>query len=122
MIVRAGRSSSVTCGKSAVPHLGWSVVGSGVLRVVEAGPWPARSPCPEGPWRLAGPGCREAASRSDAEGALDLGGTAPQPAQRPRTHPRKRHKSRHEHGADTVLSNDRDFDRFPHVKVLRLSS
>ena len=35
MIVRAGRSSSVTCGKSAVPHLGWSVVGSGVLRVVE---------------------------------------------------------------------------------------
>ena len=44
MIVRAGRSSSVTCGKTAVPHLGWSVVGSGVLRVVEAGPWPARSP------------------------------------------------------------------------------
>jgi hypothetical protein len=30
---------------------------------------------------------------SDAEGALDLGGTAPQAAQRPRTHPRKRHKS-----------------------------
>ena len=38
MIVRTGRSSSVTCGKSAVPHLGWSVVGSGVLRVVEGRP------------------------------------------------------------------------------------
>ncbi len=38
MIVRAGRSSSVTCGKGAVPHLGWSVVGSGVLRVVEGRP------------------------------------------------------------------------------------
>ena len=28
----------------------------------------------------------------------------------------------HEHGVDTVLSNDRDFDRFPRVKVLRLNS
>lgn len=27
-----------------------------------------------------------------------------------------------EHGVDTVLSNDRDFDRFPNVKVARLSS
>lgn len=27
-----------------------------------------------------------------------------------------------EHGVDTVLSNDRDFDRFPDVRVTRLSS
>ena len=38
MIVRAGRSSSVTCGNGAMPRLGWSVVGSGVLRVVEGRP------------------------------------------------------------------------------------
>ena len=34
-----------------------------------------------------------APSRSDAEGALDLGGTAPQAARHRRRHPQKRHKS-----------------------------
>ena len=34
-----------------------------------------------------------APSRSDAEGALDLGGTAPQAARHHRRHPQKRHKS-----------------------------
>jgi hypothetical protein len=34
--------------------------------------------CPKGPRRLAGHGCRAAASRSDAEGALELGGADPQ--------------------------------------------
>lgn len=43
---------------------GWSVVCSGVLRVVEGRPLAARSLCPEGPWRLASPGCRGVASRS----------------------------------------------------------
>ena len=37
MIIRAGRSSSVTCGKSAVPHLGWSGGGR---------PGPGDPPCP----------------------------------------------------------------------------
>ncbi|MGH3901805.1 MAG: hypothetical protein ACRDTA_26825 [Pseudonocardiaceae bacterium] len=27
-----------------------------------------------------------------------------------------------EHGVDTVLSNDRDFDRFPDIRVTRLGS
>jgi len=36
---------------------------------------------------------RAAPSRCDAEGALDLGGTAPQAAQHRRRHPQKRHKS-----------------------------
>ncbi len=32
--------------------------------MVEGGPLAARSPYPEGPWRLASPGCRGVASRS----------------------------------------------------------
>ena len=43
--------------------------------------------CPEGPQRLAGPGWRAAPSRSDAVGALDLGGAAPQAARHPQTAP-----------------------------------
>ena len=51
-------------------------------------------PARKGPQRLAGPGGREAPSRSDADGALDLGGAAPHPAQRPRTDPQKQQKCR----------------------------
>ena len=42
-----------------------------------------------------------APSRSDAEGALDLGGTAPQAARHRQRHPQKRHKSRG-HGVGEV--------------------
>ncbi|MGH3807466.1 MAG: hypothetical protein ACRDRU_12710 [Pseudonocardiaceae bacterium] len=38
MIRPSRRSRSVTCGNGAMLHLGWSVVGSGVLRVVEGRP------------------------------------------------------------------------------------
>ena len=47
-----------------------------------------------------------APSRSDAEGALDLGGTVPQAAQRPRTHPRKRHKSLRKLVVSTFMTLD----------------
>jgi len=56
-----------------------------------------------GPWRLAGPRVARAPSRSDAEGALDLGGTAPQAARHRRRHPQKRHKSRRPGGPGAEL-------------------
>ena len=43
-----------------------------------------------------------APSRSDAEGALDLGGTAPQAARHRRRHPQKRHKSQMLQGGGRV--------------------
>src|SRR5207244_3664818 len=75
--IRSCCPGAVTCGSDQAPT-SVELTGSAVVpRVVEA----RRS-------RVA-----RAPSRSDAAGALDLGGTAPQAARRRRRHPRKRHKS-----------------------------
>jgi len=49
-------------------------------------------------------------SRSDAEGALDLGGTAPQAARHRRRHPQKRHKSQNPRPTSTRTCSGWCFD------------
>ncbi len=82
-------------------RLSRSAVSSVVPRVVEGRPLPAT--LPGGAVEARRSRVARAPSRSDAEGALDLGGTAPQAARHRRRHPQKRHKSPH----DPLIASDR---------------
>lgn len=74
----------MTSGYAEVPYLPKPVGAAGVPRVVKGRPPPARDPAPRGRRGSRVQGAAQRHRASDAEGALDPGGTAPHIARHPR--------------------------------------
>ena len=93
MIMISFALGASTCGYGRYVIICRGQLGSAAVpRVVEGRPLPSTT-LPGGAVEARRSRVARAPSRSDAKGALDLGGTAPQAARRRRRHPQKRHKS-----------------------------